>query len=97
MRVISRKRLRTFWEREPAAKSELQAWFTEAKHAKWKKPVDIKRKYGNASFLKSERVVFNVCGNRFRLVVRVNYQFGIVYIRFVGTHAEYDNIDAETI
>lgn len=97
MRVISRKTLRDFWDREPAAEAELRAWFAEAEHADWKKPIDIKRKYGNASFLKGERVVFNICGNKYRLVTRINYQFGIVYIRFVGTHSDYDEIDAETI
>lgn len=97
MRVISRKLLREYWEREPAAEGQLKAWFAEAEQADWKDPADVKRKYGNASILKGERVVFNICGNKYRLVVKINYKIRFVYVRFVGTHAEYDEIDAETI
>ncbi|GAB4487411.1 MAG: type II toxin-antitoxin system HigB family toxin [Thermodesulfovibrionales bacterium] len=75
----------------------LQAWYHDVKHAKWNGPADIKRIYRNASFLANNRVVFNIKGNRYRLVVAVHYQFGIVFIRFVGTHKQYDLIDAAQI
>lgn len=97
MRVIARKALRNYWQREPAAEQELTAWFTEAEHADWKTPTDVKAKYGSASILRAGRVVFNICGNKHRLVVRINYAYGFVYIRFIGTHKEYDQIDAQTI
>jgi len=97
MGVISRKRLTEFWKREPAAKDQLKSWFTEAEDADWKNPADVKAKYGSASILKGGPVVFNICGNKYRLVVRINYDYDTVYVRFIGTHAEYDKIDAETI
>jgi len=97
MRVISRKILREFWERHPDARQPLQVWYADVKHADWKKTSDIKNIYYNASFLSSNRVIFNIKGNNYRAIVVVQYSFGIVYIRFVGTHKEYDRIDAETI
>ena len=97
MRVISVKRLREFWEKHSDSEEALKAWYKEAKAAEWEKPADIKERYPSASFLAKSRVVFNIKGNHYRLVVVVRYEFGIVYIRFVGTHAEYDKIDAETI
>jgi mRNA interferase HigB len=97
MHVIARKTLRDYAAKEPGAAAELQAWFAEAKQAAWKTPADIKAKYGNASILKKGRVVFNIRGNKYRLVVMINYPAAIVYIRFVGTHEEYDRINAETI
>jgi len=75
----------------------LNAWFTEANKAQWKKPTDIKKQYGSASILKESRVVFNICGKRYRLVVKIAYPAGIVQIRLIGTHAEYNKIDAEKI
>lgn len=97
MRVISRKMLVEFWTREPAAEDQLKAWFAEARHASWSNPSDVKAKYGNASILKEGRVVFNICGNKYRLVVRIKYEFHLVYIRFVGTHQANDDIDAQSI
>ena len=97
MRVISRKTLREFWEKHPDARQPLQSWFADVKHANWKKPSDIKAIYRNASFLSNNRVVFNIKGNNLRIIVVVQYSFGIVYIRFVGTHKEYDHINAEII
>ena len=97
MRVIARKTLKEFWEREPAAEAQLKAWFAEAEEADWKRPADVKAKYRNASIVKNERAVFNICGNKYRLVTRINYRFRVVYIRFVGTHAEYDAVDVEGI
>jgi mRNA interferase HigB len=97
MRIISKKTLKDFWEREPAAKSELEAWHAEAKDATWTTPAEVKAHYGNASILKDGRVVFNICGNKYRLVAWISYAYFTIYIRFVGTHAEYDEIDAQTI
>lgn len=99
MRVISRAKLRAFWEKPEYKESEqpLKAWFDEAKHATWKTPADIKAVYGNASFVANNRVVFNIHGNKYRLIVAVNYPFSICYIRFVGTHKQYDEVDAALI
>ena len=97
MRIFSRKALREFWARHPDARQTLQAWYADAKHARWASPGEIKQTYQSASILTNNRVVFNIKGNRYRLVVAVNYQFGLVYIRFIGTHSEYDKIDATTI
>jgi mRNA interferase HigB len=97
MHVISRKQLREFAARHPDAESSLQAWFHEAKQAHWGTTADIKQQFGSASILKGNRVVFNICGNKYRLVAKINYHAEIVYIRFVGTHSNYDKIDAEAI
>ena len=97
MRVISIKHIRDFYGRRPDAAPALKAWTQEARSASWKSPQDIKHRYSSASFLKGNRVVFNLKGNDYRLVVAVAYRFGIVYLKFVGTHAEYDAIDAQTV
>lgn len=97
MRIISIKTLKDYWQKEPEAEEELKAWYSEAKNTTWKTPADIKEKYRNASILKAGRVVFNICGNKYRLVVWINYQYSMVYIRFIGTHKEYDKIDAGSI
>lgn len=97
MRIIAKKPLREFWERHSDAEQALKAWYHDAQQAQWKSPSDIRRIYATASILAHNRVVFNIRGNKYRLVVAINYDFGIVYIRFIGTHQEYDAIDAETI
>ena len=97
MRIIALKTLRAFWEQHPDVRQALQAWYHDAKQATWRTPSDIKNVYRNASFVGKNRVVFNIKGNEYRLVVAVQYQHGIVYIRFVGTHQQYDKIDAATI
>lgn len=99
MRVIALGRLREFWQRpgRAAAEQPLRAWFKEAEHADWVGPADIKRRYASASFLNENRVVFNIGGNKYRLIVRILYRYRTVYIRFVGTHAEYDRIDADKV
>lgn len=97
MRVISVKTLKAFWGKHPDAESPLRAWYTETRRARWGSPQDIKTAYRTASILRNNRVVFNVKGNTYRLVVAVKYEFQIVYIRFVGTHAEYDKINAEEV
>ena len=97
MRIIARRVLREFWEQHPDARQALQAWYADAKSATWKSPADIKKIYRNASLIANNRVVFNIKGNRYRLVVAIQYEYGIVYIRFVGTHQEYDRIDTAVI
>ena len=97
MRIISRKKLRDFWVQHPDAQPSLEAWYADIKQAEWKTPTDIKNLYRNASIVANNRVVFNIKGNKYRLVVAVKYEYGIVYLRFVGTHPEYDKIDAATI
>lgn len=97
MRVLSRKMLRQFWEKHPDARQALQAWYVDVKHAHWKSPSDIKNVYQSASFLSNNRVVFNIKGNTYRVIVIVLYKHGKVYIRFVGTHKDYSRINAETI
>lgn len=97
MRIISRKTLVDFWQSHKDVESELKAWFSEAEAASWKAPIDIKRRYPSADPVGVNRMVFNIKGNHYRLVVQIHYNTGIIYIRFVGTHAEYDKIDAEKI
>ncbi len=97
MRVIAKRPLRDFWQRHPDSEEQLKAWYSEAKYAQWRAPADVKGKYGSASILKDSRVVFNICGNKYRLIVKVNYPYQVVYIRFIGTHKQYDAIDAEAI
>ncbi len=97
MRVIARKTLKDFWENHTDARQPLQAWYADVKRSVWKKPSDIKGVYRNASFIANNRVVFNIKGNKYRLVVVIQYEHSIVYIRFVGTHREYDRIDVATI
>ena len=76
---------------------ELNAWFYEARHANWDGPADVKEMYGSASILKDGRCVFNICGNKYRLIVKINYELKIIYIRWIGTHQDYDNINAEEV
>ncbi|MBI3621722.1 MAG: type II toxin-antitoxin system HigB family toxin [Nitrospirae bacterium] len=97
MRIISRKTLRVFWEKHPDAEQPLRAWYYDVKHADGRSPAQIKAVYRNASFAGRNRVVFNIKGNQYRLVVAVQYDFRIVFIRFIGTHKAYDTIDASTI
>jgi len=99
MRIISRAKLRDFWETPKFSDAEqsLKAWYDEAKHANWRSTQDIKAQYRNASFVANNRVVFNVHGNNYRLVVAVKYESSILFIRFIGTHKQYDEIDASTI
>ena len=97
MRVISRTTLRVYWQAHPDVEEPLRAWFKEAEHAAWKSFSDIKQRYGSADVLPDNRVVFNIKGHHYRLVVKIHYSVGIVYIRFIGTHVEYDRIDAERI
>lgn len=97
MRVIAVSTLREFWKRHPDAEQPLKAWFEETSRASWTQPSDVKFLYRSASILKNRRVVFNIKGNDYRLVVSIAYRTQIVYIKFIGTHREYDEVDAETV
>ena len=97
MRIISRGTLCEFWRNHPDAEESLSAWFREVEKAEWDRPEKIKEKYRSASFLKGNLVVFNIKGNTYRLVVRINYPYRVVYVRFVGTHAQYDPINVEEV
>lgn len=97
MRIISKRRLREFWERHPSAAAGLHAWFREEEQADWDMPARVKERYRSASIVGDNRVVFDIKGNDYRLVVKINYPYRTVYVRFVGTHAEYDSIDVEKV
>jgi mRNA interferase HigB len=97
MRVIAKKTLRDFWKKHQDCEQQLKAWFEESSNATWINPNEIKKAYPSASFLLDNRVVFNIKGNNYRLIIKVNYKFKIVWIRFIGTHAEYDKVNATTI
>ena len=97
MRVISRKTLQAFWKKHADAEQPLKAWFHEARHSTWQSFSDIRARYRSADPLPGNRVVFDIKGNTYRLIVRIHYNAGIVFIRFIGTHADYDRIDAAHI
>ena len=97
MRVIAVSTLRTYWDRHPDAEQPLKAWLQEASNAEWRQPSDIKAHSRSASVLKNRRVVFNIKGNDYRLVVAIAYQLQIVFVKFIGTHADYDLVDADTV
>lgn len=97
MRVIARPTLERFWKAYKDAEQPLKAWYQEARKADWKDPHDVKAMYGKASVIGNSRIVFNIGGNKYRLIVQFNYHRQIALIRFIGTHAEYDKIDAETV
>ena len=97
MRIIRKKPLIEFYTKHPQAKEPLKAWAMEAKHTTWNTPHDIKKLHRNADILPNNRVVFDIGGNKFRLIVKINYNCSVVYIKFIGTHAEYNKINAETV
>lgn len=97
MNVVARRALVSYWTRQPETEQALKAWYKEARRSEWRHAADIKAMYGSASIVGHDRIVFNICGNKHRLIVRVSYVFKTVYIRFIGTHKEYDEVDAATI
>ena len=97
MRIIAKKTLREFWIRHPDAQQPLLAWYREVNREDWKSPVNIKEKYGTASIISGNRVVFNIKGNNYRLVTEIDYSHRLVRIRFIGTHDQYTGIDARRI
>ena len=97
MRIIKRATLRNYWQRNPDAAEPLKSWYREVKAADWKTLHDAKALFGNSIVIGDNRIVFNIAGNKYRLVVKFNYPYRAAYIRFIGTHAEYDEIDVEEI
>ena len=94
--MIARSSLEAFWKKHPDSEQQLKSWYFEARAARWKNPGQIKAQYGSASILKHGRVVFNICGNKYRLVCAILFDQEIVFIKFLGTHKEYNAIDSET-
>ncbi|NWD59024.1 type II toxin-antitoxin system HigB family toxin [Pseudomonas veronii] len=97
MRIVAISQLKTFWQKYPDSEQSLLAWIDEVKKANWQTPADIKGQFRHASVLKSRRVVFNIKCNDYRLVVAVVYRYSALYIKFVGTHKQYDAVDADTV
>jgi len=97
MRVVAKRILREFWEKQTDSEDQLKTWYREASKAFWTSPANIKSEYPKASILKNGRVVFNICSNKYRLIVQINYLRQWVFIRFIGTHKDYDNINADKI
>ena len=97
VRVIAKKILRDFWEKHSDCEQQLKSWHKEATLANWAHPNEIKREYPSASILNNQRIVFNIKGNHYRLIVKINYDYQIIWIRFIGTHGDYDKIDANEI
>jgi mRNA interferase HigB len=98
MRIVARRTLREFWERHPQAEGPLKAWFGRVQKADWRTPADIKASFGSSvDFVADNRVIFDIAGNKYRLVVHLIYDHGRVLIKFVDTHAQYDRIDPETV
>lgn len=96
-RILAKSTLREFWTKHPDSEQYLKTWFETAMNSEWKSPNDIKRTYATASILKDGRIVFNIKGNSYRLIVRFNFAYQMAFIRFIGTHSEYDKIDADSI
>ncbi len=100
MRIIAKSTLRKFWESSPQcfeAKAPIEAWYAEAKKAKWQTPQEIKEQFRSVSILKNSRAVFNVGGNKYRLIVAIDYSRQTIFIRFIGTHSQYNKINAEVV
>ena len=97
MRIIAKRTLRDFWTKHADSEQQLKAWYREIEESVWRTPNDLKNSYPSTSILGDNRIVFNIKGNNYRLVVKLNFQYQICWIRFIGTHAEYDKIDANTI
>ena len=98
MQVIAKRTFTLFWDRHPRAKAPLQAWHGTVSHSVWSGPADVKAEFGaTVDFVADNRVIFDIAGNRYRLIVHVAYTHKHVLVKFAGTHAEYDKIDAETV
>ncbi|MEO1385945.1 MAG: type II toxin-antitoxin system HigB family toxin [Cyanobacteria bacterium J06634_6] len=97
MRILSRSTLRKYWESHADSEEALKTWYYQASRASWQSPADIKAANRSVSIIANNRAVFNIKGNKYRLIVLIRYDISVVFIRFVGTHAEYDKVDAKTI
>ncbi len=96
-RIFAKSTLREFWENHPDSEQYLKTWYDTAMSANWKTPNDVKKSYANASLLKDSRIVFNIKGNSYRLVIKFNFEQQLAFVRFIGTHSDYDKIDANNI
>ena len=97
MRIIAQRTIREFWEKQPDSEEALRTWFRESSGGKWYNPNQLKDHFGHSRILGANRIIFNICSNKYRLLVEVNYQRGWFFIRFIGTHSEYDRINPNTI
>lgn len=97
MRVIAKKILREFWKKHHDCEQQLKSWYQEALSAEWKNTNEVKLEYPTASIIGDSRVVFNIKGNSYRLIIKINFDYQMVWIRFIGTHAEYDKINAKKV
>lgn len=97
MRIIAKKILRDFWETHVDSEQQLKAWYQETSKAEWLNSNEIKKEYPSASLIPGNRIVFNIKGNHYRLIVKISYEYQMIWIRFIGTHPEYDKTDAKTI
>lgn len=96
-RIFAKSTLREYWKKQPETEQYLKTWYDTAIKSEWNSPHDIKNTYSNVSILKNNRIVFNIKGNEYRLVVKINYERQWIFIRFIGTHEEYDQIDCDTV
>lgn len=96
-RIVAKRTIREFWEKHPDSKEYLETWHETVKGANWRNPNEIKEFYSTVSILKNSRIVFNIRGNHYRLVAKINFEKQWLFIRFIGTHKDYDNIDADNI
>lgn len=97
MRIIAKRTILAFWEKHAGCEEQLKSWYAETKKSNWNSLNELKTDYPSASILKDNKIVFNIKGNKYRLIVKINFEFQICWIRFIGTHAEYDKIDANNI
>lgn len=97
MRIIALKTIKDYWTKNPSCKQSLLAWYEEAEEAKWNNPNELKQQYRNASIINEKRVVFNIHGNRYRLIADIEYRLKILFIVWIGTHKKYDKIDVKKI
>ena len=97
VRVIAKRTLREYWEQEPRAEQPLKSWYAIASKAEWSSPMDVKQMYRTASIVGNDRIVFNIGGNKYRLIVRFDFTKRIAYVRFVGTHTEYNDVNASEV
>ena len=97
VRVIAKRTLRNFWEKHADCEEQLKSWYRETEKSEWENTNDLKKDYPSASILKDNRIVYNIKGNNYRLIVKFNFEYQICWIRFIGTHAEYDKIGANNI
>lgn len=97
MRIFSRGTLRDFWVKYPDSKEQLLAWYDIISKNEYKNPNEIKQLFGSADYVKNGKIIFNICGNKYRLIAKINYSKHLVFILFIGTHKEYDNLDIDQL